>query len=51
MWAPISVGLLLGSIATFTNGRVGVGVVLAVLLIALLAYVGNRRRQSAPGQR
>jgi hypothetical protein len=47
MWAPISFGLLMGAGGSFTAGRVGLGVVFAVLLVALLVTVAMRSRRPA----
>ena len=47
MWAPLTFALLMGTAGSFSTGRVGVGVVFAVLLVGLLAVTAVRSRRSA----
>jgi hypothetical protein len=45
MWAPISIALLLGAGGSFTADRLVLGVVFAVLLVALLIITAMRSRR------
>jgi 1,4-dihydroxy-2-naphthoate octaprenyltransferase len=50
MWAPMSFGLLIGSVGSFSAGRVGLGVFFSVVLVGLWVFVGIKARQSASRQ-
>jgi len=47
MWAPMSFGLLMGTTGSLANGRVALGVVFAVSLVALLTFTAVRARRPA----
>jgi hypothetical protein len=45
MWAPISVGLLIATVAQATSGAVGLAIAYGVLLLIVLGLVVLRRRR------
>jgi hypothetical protein len=46
VWAPISVGLLIATVAQATSGAVGLAIAYGVLLLIVLGLVVLRRRSA-----